>query len=239
MNDKEWEGYGKLDELDENGYSIFNHFVGKISKGKINGKGVKMHGKWKLFKANFINGKKNGYGKENYFGTLLYEGEFVDDKKCGNGKEYREYRSNEELELIFEVEFLNRFWWEGKGKEYSKFSHLFDYLIYEGDYKKWKKEGEGKEYYNDNKIKYEGNYIDAERNGERIEYFENGKMKFKSQFSKRLKLNGKGYNIVDEVIMVKDKLKYMITWIIWNLKENIKLEKLGKESKMNIIRMVL
>ena len=90
MNDKEWEGYGKLDELDENGYSIFNHFVGKISKGKINGERVKMHEKWNYLKVILLIEKKMNMEKniflEHYYmkeNLLMIRG-VEKDRNIGN-----------------------------------------------------------------------------------------------------------------------------------------------------------
>ena len=48
----------------------------------------------------------------------------------------------------------------GKGQEYKIPSYN---LIFEGEYKKGKRNGKGKEYYNNNKLKFEGEYIDGKK----------------------------------------------------------------------------
>ena len=105
---------------------------------------------------------------------------------------------------------------EGYGKEYNNKIND-DKVDFEGEYKNGKRNGKGKEYFNDytiklfgndfneNTIKFEGNYLDGHREGEGIEYFENGKIKFKGEFTKGKRKNGKGYNIKGEVVYeIKD-----------------------------------
>ena len=59
MNGKEWEGKGEIIEYEQSEENDKSHFIGQISKGKMNGKGKK-------------------YGKYN---DLEYEGNFIDGKK--------------------------------------------------------------------------------------------------------------------------------------------------------------
>ena len=47
----------------------------------------------------------------------------------------------------------------GKGKEYDEYNNE---LIYEGEYKKGRKNGKGKEYFIDGKLKSEGEYLNDE-----------------------------------------------------------------------------
>ena len=45
-------------------------------------------------------------------------------------------------------------------------------LIYEGEYLNGKRNGKGKEYYNNNQLKFEGEYLNGKRSGKGIEYLE-------------------------------------------------------------------
>ena len=221
LNGIEWEGKGMVKELDPE-FGMLNitkaNYYGEFKEGKINGEGKKIYTHYSkdgnYYEGNFVKGKKSGQGKE-YFDFdvrkfLVYEGEFEDDKRNGFGKEY-----DKEGKLIFEGQFLNGQRWEGYGKEFNTIINK-DKVNFEGEYKKGKRNGKGKEYFNNfydndiyellyddfnkNTIKFEGNYIDGEREGEGIEYFENGKIKFKGEYSKGKEKNGKGFNIKGEVV---------------------------------------
>ena len=83
-----------------------------------------------------MNDKKNGNVKEyNSKGELEFEGEYVEGIRNGKGKEY--YNN----ELIFEGEYSNNKRWNGKSKEYDKYT---DRLIYEGEYLNGERNGKGK-----------------------------------------------------------------------------------------------
>ena len=136
-----------------------------------------------------------GIGKEyNSNGDLIYEGEFLNGKRNGKGKEYYFYNR-----LTFEGEFLNDIKWTGKG--YDKSNNIifelkngkgfvkeydFDslYLQYEGEYLYGKRNGKGKEYWND-ELRYEGEYLNGEKHGKGKEYFR-GVLVFEGEY-----LNGK------------------------------------------------
>ena len=205
LNGKEWEGKGKILQYDEgNGSSkrAIAYIYGEISEGKINGEGKLIS----IFKrkyeydylGNFEKGKKSGKGKE-YVDLedkkiLVYEGEFKDDKRNGYGKEYRKGK------IIFEGIFLEGEKWEGYGKEFNKKINN-DNAEFEGEYKRGKRNGKGKEYFVIKEtIKFEGNYLDGEREGEGKEYFQNGKIKFKGEFTKGKKKKGQEYNTEGEVV---------------------------------------
>ena len=64
-------------------------------------------------------------------------------------------------------------------------------LLFEGQYSNGKKNGYGKEYYKNGKIKYKGEYSNGLRHSKGEEYYKNGKIKYKGEYSKG-KLNGKG-----------------------------------------------
>ena len=221
LNGVEWEGKGMVEEEAEDVGLLritLAYYYGEFKEGKINGQGKKINTIYSKdkndYEGNFLKGKKNGQGKEYYdlnnMKILLYEGEFKDDKRNGYGKEYKNGK------IIFEGQFLNGQRWEGYGKEYNNKIND-DKVDFEGEYKNGKRNGKGKEYFNDytiklfgndfneNTIKFEGNYLDGHREGEGIEYFENGKIKFKGEFTKGKRKNGKGYNIKGEVVYeIKD-----------------------------------
>ena len=87
-----------------------------------------------------------------------------------------------------------------------------DLLIFEGEYLQGKKNGKGKEYYYNGKLKYEGEYLNGkkiegigydnkqniimkiERNGKGKEYYNNGKIQFEGDYYNGRRWNGKGYN---------------------------------------------
>ena len=135
-------------------------------------------GKHLKFEGEYLNGKKNGKGKEyfpQYGKHLKFEGEYLNGKKNGEGKEY-----NEEGNLKFEGEYLNGKRWNGKGfdgnnkivyelkngngiiKEYEYNSLYRGYedrgyiIVFEGLYLKGEKNGMGKEYYKNGRLKFEG-----------------------------------------------------------------------------------
>ena len=72
----------------------------------------------------------------------------------------------------------------GKVKEYLKESNK---LIFEGECLNGKRNGKGKEYYDDGKLKFEGEIINGERNGKGKEYdADTGELIFEGEY-----LNGK------------------------------------------------
>ena len=83
----------------------------------------------------------------------------------------------------------------GKVKEFSSIS--FDKngdntLIFEGEYKKGKRDGQGKEYYKNGKIKFEGEYLKGKRFiGKGKEYSDDEKLIFEGEYLNGEK-NGKG-----------------------------------------------
>ena len=58
-----------------------------------------------------------------------------------------------------------------KGKEYNAFN---DKLIFEGEYSNKKRNGQGKEYYDDNRVKYEGEFLNGKRWNGKIYSYKNG-----------------------------------------------------------------
>ena len=86
----------------------------------------------------------------------------------------------------------------GKGKEYELDSNI---LLFEGEYKNGKKNGNGKEYYNNNKLKYEGEYKNGKRNGKGKEYNNKGKLVFEGEYKNGIKIKGIGYNSENRKIL--------------------------------------
>ena len=97
---------------------------------------------------------------------------------------------------------------EGNVREYLINSNI---LIFEGEYKNGKRNGKGKEYYNDQKLKFEGIYLNGKKkngygydyndnifiaieNGNIKEYFFNGNSKFIGEYLEGKRWKGKGYN---------------------------------------------
>ena len=107
---------------------------------------------------------------------------------------------------------------EGFGYEYKLNSNI---IIFEGYYLNGEKNGKGKEYNEDGKIKFEGEYLKGKiiegkeydnygniiiriENGKIIEYYSNGNIKFKGTFFNGRKWNGKGYDVTgNEIFEIK------------------------------------
>ena len=97
----------------------------------------------------------------------------------------------------------------GLGKEYKLNT---DILIFEGEYLHGKKNGKGKEFYENGQIKFEGEYLNGkilngkgyddkgnlvlviDKNGNGIEFYKNGKMQFEGKYYNGKRWNGKVYN---------------------------------------------
>ena len=54
--------------------------------------------------------------------------------------------------------------------------------IFEGEYLNGKRNGKGKEYYDDGKLKFEGEYLNGERNGKGKEYYRNDKLELEKEY---------------------------------------------------------
>ena len=103
-------------------------------------------------------------------------------------------------QIIFET--------KGKGKEYLKNTNI---LIFEGEYKNFKRNGRGTEYDFNKHLRIEGEYLNGKiinakvydirdnlvlllENGKGKEYFYNGKLQFEGEYKKGRRWNGKGYD---------------------------------------------
>ena len=158
-------------------------FSGRYIIYETNGEGKEFscHNGELLFEGVYSNGKRNGKGKEySKNGELIYEGNYFNGLRNGEAKEY--YESNE---LKFEGEYLNGKRWNGKG--YDKSGNIM--------YELNKGKGDIKEFYSYfGGLKFEGKYLNGERNGKGKEYFKNKKLKFEGEYFKGKKWNGKGYD---------------------------------------------
>ena len=74
------------------------------------------------------------------------------------------------------------------------FSLNTDILIFEGEYLNGKRNGKGKEYYENGKLKFKGKYINGERNGKWKEYYDNGHLQFEVEYLNGKRWKGKGYS---------------------------------------------
>ena len=128
----------------------------------------------------------------------------------------------------------------GIGRIYSPDT---DRLIFEGEYSNGLKNGKGKEYYDNGKLKFKGEYINGnkikgkgndcmgniileiKRNGKGKEYYGNGKLKFEGEFINGKRWNGKVFNHKsNKGFLIKEGKgngKEFIFGTDLNLKENI------------------
>ena len=82
---------------------------------------------------------------------------FIDEKKKLEIIKYNKSMQNIISINIMDYKFLSQkyiiFEENGQMKEYDKYYNI---LLFEGMYMNWKKNGKGKEYYEDGKLKFEG-----------------------------------------------------------------------------------
>ena len=100
----------------------------------------------------------------------------------------KEYNSNND-KLIFKGEYLNGKR-NGKGKEYFDEEHI----RYVGQYLNGKRNGKGKEYYKNEQLKFNGEYLNGKKNGKCKEYYKTGSLQFEGEYLNGKKWNGKGYD---------------------------------------------
>jgi len=120
---------------------------------------------------------------------LKFEGEYL------NGKMYEGKMYDTKFNTIFQIR-------KGKG-DITEYDDYGDYKIYEGEYLNERKNGYGKEYYDNGGIKFEGIYINGTKwngtgytdknesafelidgNGLVKEYYDNGKLQFEGEYLK-------------------------------------------------------
>jgi len=176
-----------FEEHDDNGYLIFKGNIKFKEKYRIkmNRDGKEKN----LFDIYHKRRNKNGKGREYFKGNIIFEGEYKNWKKNGKGKEYfknklifegnylNEERNGFGIEYNFDDgkfvgQFKNGIKWDGTG--YDKNNEI-EYEIIDGN-------GMIKEYYNGILI-YEGNYSKGKRHGDGKEYdFLSGKLRYEGIF---------------------------------------------------------
>ena len=83
--------------------------------------------------------------------------------------------------------------------------NIEDYKKLSGKYVIYDKKEKGKEFKSGTKILiFEGKYLNGKRNGKGKEYYDNGKLKLEGEYSKGKLLKGKGYDIKGKVILKID-----------------------------------
>ena len=141
---------------------------GKIWNGKIYIFDNVSHLK---YEREYTKGKLNGKGKE-YFdnGELKYEGEY-------NNNYYRNWK----IRLVYFFPHNNK----GYADSELKYGWLDKYT---------RRNGKGREYYN-NELIFDGEYLKGVKlKGKGKEYFNNDKLKFEGEYNNGKIWNGRGYN---------------------------------------------
>ena len=178
------------------GFSNLLVFEGEYLNGKRNGKGKEYDHIIKnkvVFEGEYRNGKRNGKGKKyNLINKLQFEGEYLNDKRNGKGKEY-----DIDGKLRFEGEYLN----DNKlfGIQYDTNNNIL--------YNLNKKDRLVKEYDYNDKIIFKGELKDGKRNGKGKEFYNDGKLKFEGKYLNGKKWEGKGYDKSNNIIYeLKEKV---------------------------------
>ena len=158
---------------------------------------------------------KNGNGNITEFidnGSKKFEGEYLNGQRNGQGKEYF---TDYETKIRFEGEYFQGKRWIGKGydrkgniiyelkngKGYIKEYHNYNNVIsFEGEFYNGERNGKGKDYYTDGKLKFEGEFEGGLKKGKGVEYDSNGELIYEGEYLYDHLINGKEY--------IKGKLKY-------------------------------
>ena len=207
---KEWTGMGyrgsnqpifKLDNGEGN--DIFKHKYNEVfiyeyfvnySNGEFNGLGEERCGQTNIiYEGQFLNGKKSGKGKEYYDEQLIFDGEYLFGQRK-KGIEYVKGIKEDEGEYL-----LNKKW---NGVGYDENENI-SYQIKNGN-------GKVKEYFPNRNIMYEGEYKKGKKEGRGIEYHFNGSILFEGEYKNDKKWTGIGYNDKNEILYeLKDGNGYM------------------------------
>ena len=162
-------------------------YEGEYLNGKRSGKGKEYDGKGKLIcEGTYKNGLRHGKCIEYYNdGKILLEGEYLNDKQW-NTKEY-----DKNGNIINEIK-------NGKGI-LNDYYYLSDNLIFKGECLNGLRNGKGKEYSDDGKLRFEGEYLyDYKIKGKY--YYINGKLKYDGEFRYDMEWNGKGFDLNGNII---------------------------------------
>ena len=79
-------------------------------------------------------------------------------------------------------------------KEFNEYYDGRQFSHFEGEYSNGEKNGKGKEYYDNDKIKFEGVYKYGKRNGKGKEYYKDGEVKFEGEYKNGIMYEGKMYD---------------------------------------------
>ena len=66
------------------------------------------------------------------------------------------------------------------------------------------KNGKGKEYYENGKLKFEGEYLNGEKHGKGKEYYENGKLRFEGEYLNGERWKGKIKKFIGNLELEKE-----------------------------------
>ena len=88
---------------------------------------------------------------------------------------------------------------EKKGRQFISKNNK---LIYEGEFLNGKRNGKGKEYYDDTDSIYEGEFLNGEKNGKGKEYFNEGNLIFEGEYLNNKRWNGNGYYTDNKIIYI-------------------------------------
>ena len=116
------------------------------------------------------------------------------NKKLQNNLDIKlvNYKFYSERYIIYETKF--------KGKEYDGY---YNDLLFECEYLNGERNGKGKEYSDEGKLKFEGEYLNGKRNGKGKEYYFNGHLRFEGEYLNDKWLNGKLYDNHDNFYDLK------------------------------------
>ena len=97
-------------------------------------------------------------------------------------------KCNKSLQRKIDISLINYKLFSGKYLLYEsnikvkEFNIINNILIFEGVYLNGKRNGLGKEYYNNGKLKFEGKFLNGKRNGKGKEYYNSGALKFDGEY---------------------------------------------------------
>ena len=135
--------------------------------------------------------------KSIYFEKNLFS--YLDDVRKLQLIRYNKYMQNKiDINLMNYRRISQKYIIFDKNNIVKEYNSCYDELIFEGEYLNGKRNGKGKEYYN-NKLIFEGEYLNDKRNGKGKEY-DNNKLIFEGEYLNGKKWNGKRFNEYNQII---------------------------------------
>jgi internalin A len=161
------EGSGKwIDPANEKSF-----YEGEFHNNLMEGTGKLVYDSGDYYVGSFVKAKREGQGKTFYAnGQVQYDGRFHNDRRNGEGTYW--VTSDYSINGTFIAGQMH-----GEGKIYSKGS-----LIFEGQFKGFKRDGLGKEYSSEGKLSYEGNYDSDKYQGDGKLYYSDGALWYEGYF---------------------------------------------------------